>query len=79
MAKSDVNRVYTDREDRTFETRLKFIAEIFSDKYERHQIMASCINHKLDQSYEEYLNEIHKSCWTLQGKDPMTVLKKIDG
>ena len=53
MAKNDGNeRVYIDREDRTFETRLQFIADIFSSKYERHQIMASCITNKLDKSYE---------------------------
>ena len=72
-------RVYVERVDRTFETRLQFIDAIFSSKYERHQIMASCINYKLDQSYEMYLKEIHKSLWELDGKNPMTILKKIDG
>lgn len=80
MARNDGNeRVYVDREDRTFETRLQFIADIFSSKYERHQIMASCINYKLDKSYEAYIEEIHKNLWSLYGKDPMTILKKIDG
>lgn len=79
MAKTDVNRVYVEREDRTFESRLQFIAAIFSNKYERHQIMASCINYKLNKSYEAYIEEIHKSLWTLNGKDPMQILKKIDG
>jgi hypothetical protein len=75
----DSNRVYVDRQDRTFESRLKFIADIFSNKYERHQIMASCITYKLNKSYEVYLKEIHKSLWNLYGKDPMQILKKIDG
>ena len=72
-------RVYVDREDRTFETRLQFINEIFSNRYEDYQIMASCIQYKLDQSYEVYLKDIHKSLWLLNGKNPLTILKKIDG
>ena len=72
-------RVYVDREDRTFETRLKFLNELFSSRYKDCQIMASCINYKLDQSYEVYLKDIHKSLWLLNGKNPLTILKKIDG
>jgi hypothetical protein len=41
--------------------------------------MASCINYKLNKSYEAYIKEIHKSLWNLYGKDPMMLLKKIDG
>jgi hypothetical protein len=55
------DRVYVEREDRTFESRLQFIAAIFSNKYEKYQIMASCINYKLNKSYEAYIKEIHKS------------------
>jgi hypothetical protein len=72
-------RIYIDRPDRTFETRLQFIDAIFSNKYEDYQIMASCINYKLDQSYEVYLKDIHKSLWLLNGKNPLTILKRIDG
>ena len=59
MAKPE--RVYVEREDRTFETRLQFIDAIFSNRFEDYQIMASCINYKLDQSFEVYLKDIHKS------------------
>ena len=48
-------------EERTFETRLKFIKELFTNKHEDYQIMANCIQHKLDRSYDAYLKEIHKS------------------
>jgi hypothetical protein len=72
-------RVYVDRVDRTFETRLQFINEIFSSRFKDYEIMASCINYKLDQSYEVYLKDIHKSLWLLNGKNPLTILKKIDG
>jgi len=65
-------------EERTFETRLIFIHDIFANRYPRSQIMAHCIQHKLDKSYEAYVKEIHKSLWQLYGKDPMAVLKKID-
>ena len=63
---------------RTFETRLTFIKEIFTNKYEPYQIMAQCIQHKLDKSYEAYVKEIHKILRLLEGKDPMAILKKID-
>lgn len=79
MAKADINRIYVEREDRNFETRLQFIAMIFSNKYDRSQIMTSCIGHKLDKSYEAYVKDIHKSCWELDGKDPLAILKRIDG
>ena len=65
--------------ERTFESRLKFIAEIFSNTYTQDQIMASCIQHKLNKSFEAYIKDIHKSLWKLSGKDPMAVLRRIDG
>jgi hypothetical protein len=64
--------------ERTFETRLLFIKELFTNKYKPYQIMAHCIQHKLDKSYEAYIKEIHKSMWLLNNKDPLAVLKKID-
>ena len=73
------DRIYVDRPDRTFETRLQFINAIFSNRFEDYQIMASCIQYKLDQSYEMYLKDIHKSLWLLEGKNPLTILKRIDG
>ena len=72
-------RIYVDRPDRTFKTRLQFINSIFSNRFEDYQIMASCIQYKLDQSYEMYLKDIHKSLWLLEGKNPLTILKQIDG
>ena len=63
---------------RTFESRLLFISEIFSNTYSQNQIMASCINYKLDKSFEAYIKDIHKSLWKLSGKDPMAVLRRID-
>jgi len=64
--------------ERTFETRLKFIKELFSNKYHNYQIMAHCIQHKLDKSYEAYVKEIHKSVWLLENQDPIAILKRID-
>lgn len=71
MAKFDID-------SRTFETRLCFIRDIFSDKYEPIEIMAHCIKYKLDKSYEVYLKDILKSVWNLDGQDPMKILKRID-
>jgi hypothetical protein len=73
-----MSTVKFDKNSRTFETRVQFIDEIFSNTYTRDQIMASCIQYKLDKSFESYIKDIHKSLWRLSGKDPMTVLRRID-
>ena len=67
-----------DRNSRTFETRVTFIRDIFSNKYTSTDIMAHCIKYKLDKSYEVYLKDILKSVWNLNGQDPMKILKRID-
>lgn len=67
-----------DRDSRTFETRVSFIHDIFSNKYEPIEIMAHCIQYKLDKSYEVYLKDILKSIWNLDGQDPMKILKRVD-
>lgn len=72
------NKIRPLEESRTFETRVKFIDEIFSNLYTRDQIMASCITYKLDKSFEAYIKDIHKSLWKLSGKDPIAILRKID-
>lgn len=74
----EYNKQRPAEESRTFETRLKFINELFSETFTANQIMASCINYKLSKSFEVYINDIHKSLWKLRGADPMTLLKKID-
>lgn len=68
-----------DRDSRTFETRINFIHDIFSNKYEPVEIMAHCIQYKLDKSYEVYLKDILKSVWNLNGQDPIKILKRVDG
>jgi predicted GTPase len=67
-----------DRNLRTFETRVSFIQDIFTNKYKPVEIMAHCIQYKLDKSYETYLQDILKSVWNLDGQDPMKILKRID-
>ena len=67
-----------DRNLRTFETRVTFIHDIFSNKHTRTEIMAHCIQYKLDKSYEKYLTDVLKSVWNLNGQDPMKILKRID-
>ena len=67
-----------DEDLRTFETRVRFIHDIFANKHTKDQIMASCVSHKLDSSLEAYIKDIHKSLWSLYGKDPITLLKKLD-
>ena len=67
-----------DRDQRTFETRVSFIRDIFSNKFEPIEIMAHCIQYKLDKSYEAYLADVLKSVWNLNGQDPMKILKRVD-
>lgn len=67
-----------DREARTFETRVTFIRDIFTNKYKPIEIMAHCIQYKLDKSYEVYLKDVLRSIWNLNGQDPMKILKRID-
>jgi hypothetical protein len=50
-----------DRDQRTFETRVKFINQIFTNKYTPLEIMAHCIQHKLSKSYEAYLQDVMQS------------------
>ena len=66
------------RNQRTFETRVSFIRDIFTNKYEPIEIMAHCIQYKLDKSYETYFKDVLKSVWNLNGKDPIKILKQID-
>ena len=66
------------RDQRTFETRVSFIRDIFTNKYEPLEIMAHSIQYKLDKSYEMYFNDILKSIWNLNGQDPIKILKRID-
>lgn len=65
-------------ENRTFETRVIFIKEIFSNKFDQTTIMASCVDYKLGASYKQFLNELHTSLWNLDGEDPIKILKRID-
>ena len=67
-----------DRNQRTFETRVSFIRDIFTNKHTPMEIMAHSIQYKLDKSYEIYFNDILKSVWNLNGQDPIKILKRID-
>lgn len=67
-----------DRNLRTFETRVSFIRDIFSNKHTTTEIMAHSIKYKLDKSYEVYLADVLKSVWNLNGQDPIKILKRID-
>ena len=67
-----------DRDQRTFETRVKFINQIFTNKYTPLEIMAHCIQYKLSKSYEAYLQDVMQSVWNLAGEDPIKILKRID-
>lgn len=63
--------------NRTFETRLLFISDIFSDLFSQSDIMAHCIEHKLGRSFLTYVDELKYSTLSLTGKDPLKVLKNI--
>lgn len=73
----DINGKFPE-ELRTFETRVQFIRDIFVSKYTRDEIMTRCVQHKLGRSFEAYMDAVNKSVWTLEGEDPMRILKRID-
>jgi hypothetical protein len=64
-------------ENRTFETRLIFIGDMFADLFSQTDIMAHCIEHKLGRSFLAYVDELKYSTLNLTGKDPLRVLKNI--
>lgn len=64
-------------EARTFETRVLFIRELFTNLFSQQDIMAHCILHKLDRSYLLYCKELENSILNLTGEDPLRVLKGI--
>lgn len=66
-----------DKEARTFETRLLYIDEIFTKKYDQEEILTSCITYKLNKTYEQYVADLNASIAALQSKNkPLQVLQK---
>lgn len=65
------------KENRTFETRLEFINNIFSQPHSKEEIMASSIQFKLNKTYEQYVEEVERSLNYLLSKDAEKVLNKI--
>jgi len=66
-----------DYDTRTFETRLLFIKEIFSNTFDKSDIMGRCILYKLNKSLESYEKQLDQSTNILNDKDPLAVLKGI--
>ena len=71
------DRLDPGKENRTFETRLEFIANIFSHPLSKTEILASSVQFKLNKTYEIYLEEVNRSLSILAGHDPTKVLSKI--
>lgn len=66
------------KEQRTFETRLLFINEIFSDLHSRSEIMAKCINYKLGKNLEQYMEDLRIGALEISHINPLTVINRID-
>lgn len=66
----------TDESQRTFETRLEFIRQIFTNKYSEDDIFKKCVEHKLDRSFELYTQEVNACLNRLYAKDPIKILKR---
>lgn len=65
------------KEERTFETRLLFIKDLFENTFPPEEIMAKCINYKLGISFDQYEENLNTSTRELSGLNPMTLIKKI--
>ena len=71
------DRLDPGKENRTFETRLEFIANIFSHPLSKTEILASSVQFKLNKTYEIYLEEVNRSLSILASHNPTKVLSKI--
>lgn len=71
------DRLDPGKENRTFESRLEFIAGVFSHPYTKTEILASSVQFKLNKSYETYLEEVERSIDYLMYKDTISVMKRI--
>lgn len=64
-------------ENRTFETRLQFINNVFSNPSTKTEIMESCIQFKLKKNYEQYIEDVNRSLRILRSANPEDVLLKM--
>lgn len=62
----------------TFESRLLFILDIFSNLYSQEEILTSCINFKLKNENRNYEQALKQSLAVLSAKDPISVLRKLN-
>ena len=65
------------REQRSFKTRLQYINEIFSNTFDQEEILKSCITHKLNCSYEDYVQSLERSIRHLREQSELRVLKCV--
>lgn len=66
-----------DEANRTFETRLNFILELFTNKLSNDEILASSIQYKLGVSYLQYFEDIRQSLLKLESKETLAVMKNV--
>lgn len=63
--------------NRTFETRLEFIKEIFSHTFTKQEILASSVQFKLNKTYEQYIEDVNRSLAYLRNREAEKVIKKL--
>jgi len=68
----------TNKEHRTFATRVAFIRSVFMDKQSQEEILKSSITYKLNISYETYLENVENSIKALLNRDPIKVMNKAN-
>lgn len=67
---------YIEPEERTFKTRLEYINYIFSHVWTPDEIMRASIEHRLNLSYEKYLEDLDNSIKKLlDRRNPVPVIK----
>lgn len=64
--------------NRTFESKLLFINEIFSDKYPQEIILQSAIQYKLSRSAQQYDFDVNFGARYLKSKENIQMLKKLN-
>lgn len=66
-----------DNQNRTFETRLLFLKDVFTHPLTHEQLMIKSIEAKLNNTDFNYEKELEKSLSILRNKDPQRVAKKM--
>lgn len=74
-----IDKLDPGRENRTFKTRLQFIAGVFAHPHSPDEVLASGVQFRLRKSYESYVAELDRFMTAVGEKDDLADMKKLYG